>query len=73
MNFELTSDQRQLQDAAVRLSEGKLAPMLAEHPATRPLPKDALLRIFAVLAEFGLTGARVPQDLGGSGLHEGES
>lgn len=68
MNFELTSDQRQLQDAAVRLSEGKLAPMLAEHPATRPLPKDAMLRIFAVLAEFGLTGARVPQDLGGSGL-----
>ena len=68
MNFELTSDQRQLQDAAVRLSTQKLAPWLAQHPADKPLSKDVMLQIFGVLAEFGLTGARVPEALGGSGL-----
>ncbi len=68
MHFELTSDQQQLQDAAVRLSEGKLQPLLAAHPPTRPLPRAAMLEVFGVLAEFGLTGARVPEEAGGSGL-----
>lgn len=68
MQFELTSDQRQLQDAAIRLSQGKLAPLLAAHEPTRPIPRESMLGIFAVLAEFGLTGARVPPSNGGSGL-----
>lgn len=68
MNFELTPDQIQLQDAAARLSEYKLMPMLASHPKSIPLPKPVMLDIFQVLAEFGLTGARVPEELGGSGL-----
>lgn len=68
MDFELTSDQRQLQYAAIRLTEGKLQPLLAKHAANQPLPKSAMLEAFGILAEFGLTGARVPQDLGGSGL-----
>lgn len=68
MHFELTSDQSQLQDAARRLSQGKLQPLLAAHPATKPLPKAAMLEIFGILAQFGLTGARVPQAFGGSGL-----
>ncbi len=68
MNFEPTSDQRQLQNAAIRLSEGRLAPLLAAHPSTQPLPKPAMLEIFSILAEFGLNGARVPVELGGSGL-----
>jgi len=68
MNFELTSEQRQLQEAAHRLSLHRLMPMLASHPKDLPLPKAAMLEIFQVLAEFGLTGARVPEELGGSGL-----
>lgn len=68
MDFELTSDQRQLQDAAMRLTQGKLQPLLGKHAANQPLPKSAMLEVFGILAEFGLTGARVPQDLGGSGL-----
>ncbi|MEB2399835.1 MAG: acyl-CoA/acyl-ACP dehydrogenase [Alcaligenaceae bacterium] len=68
MNFDLTTEQRQLQEAAIRLSQKKLDPMLAAHPSTIPLPKPVMLEIFHILAEFGLTGARVPVELGGSGL-----
>lgn len=68
MNFELTSEQRQLQEAATRLAQKMLMPLLATYPKEAPLPKSAMLQIFDVLAEFGLTGARVPEELGGSGL-----
>ncbi|WP_151447801.1 acyl-CoA dehydrogenase family protein [Lacisediminimonas profundi] len=68
MDFNLTSEQQQLQDAAIRLSQGRLMPWLAEHPADQPLPKSAMLKILGALAEFGLTGARVPVEGGGSGL-----
>ncbi len=68
MNFELTSEQRQLQEAAIRLSSKALYPLLAEHPRDTPLSKPVMLQIFQILAEFGLTGARVPEALGGSGL-----
>ncbi|PLC53283.1 hypothetical protein CR155_13450 [Pollutimonas nitritireducens] len=68
MNFELTTEQRQLQDAAIRLSQNKLMPILAAHPKSVSLSKPVMLDIFKILAEFGLTGARVPEELGGSGL-----
>lgn len=68
MQFEPTSDQRQLQDAALRLSQVKLQPLLASHPTTKPLPKAVMLEMFGILAEFGLTGARVPQEYNGTGL-----
>lgn len=68
MHFELTPDQRQLQEAALRLSQGKLQPLLESYPRTQPLPREVMLEVFGVLAEFGLTGARVPVDVGGSGL-----
>ncbi|HEY9280625.1 MAG TPA: acyl-CoA dehydrogenase family protein [Eoetvoesiella sp.] len=68
MNFELTTEQRQLQEAAIRLSQKKLMPILAAHPKDVSLSKSVMLEIFQILAEFGLTGARVPEELGGSGL-----
>ncbi len=68
MHFELTPEQHQVRDAAVRLSDGKISPLQARNPATQPLPKAAMLEVFGALAEFGLTGARVPVAQGGSGL-----
>lgn len=68
MDFEPSADQRQLQDAAERLTRGWLNPILAAHPADKSLPKAAMLEIFGHLAEFGLTGARVPLEAGGAGL-----
>src|SRR3546814_15094212 len=68
MNFELTSEQIQLQDASIRLRERRLEPILRTHGKDVPLSKAVMLDIFAALAEFGLTGARVPIDAGGTGL-----
>lgn len=68
MDFEASADQRQLQDATDRLVSGRIEPILAAHPADRPLPKAAMIDIFRRLAEFGLTGARVPVEAGGAGL-----
>lgn len=68
MDFEPSADQRQLQEATTRLVAGRLEPILSSHPADRPLPKSAMLEVFAALADFGLTGARVPLEAQGAGL-----
>lgn len=68
MNFELTEDQVMLSDAARRLSEESLMPILQGEPADRPLSKEAILRVYTHLAQFGITAARLSADAGGSGL-----
>lgn len=65
MNFQLTSDQIQLQDTAKRYARDKL-PKLAEeiehsgHPPSKELIKD--------YADMGFLGINVPESLGGLGL-----
>lgn len=68
MIFELNSDQAMLADAARRLSEETLAPILSRETADAPLPKAAMLEIYGHLADFGITAARLPEEFGGSGL-----
>lgn len=68
MNFELTEDQAMLSASAQRMSDEVLAPMLESQPAGRPLSKPVMLDIYAHLAEFGITAARLDEASGGSGL-----
>ncbi|WP_138470196.1 acyl-CoA dehydrogenase family protein [Poseidonocella sp. HB161398] len=68
MQFDLTSDQTMLADAARRLSEENLEPVLAREPAGTPLSKAAMQEIYGYLADFGITAARLPEEFGGSGL-----
>lgn len=68
MQFELTSDQAMLSEAAGRMSAETLAPILAREPADTPLSKAAMLEIYEHLAAFGITAARLPEEFGGSGL-----
>ena len=68
MDFELSGEQRQLQDSARELAERYLRPELESHDAARPLPKEAMLRIFEVFAREGLTAPRLPIEAGGSGM-----
>lgn len=68
MIFELNSDQAMLADAARRLSEETLTPILSREPADAPLSKAAMLEIYRHLADFGITAARLPEEFGGSGL-----
>src|SRR5208337_3548618 len=45
-----------------------IEPELRSHDRNRPLPKAAMLRIFQVFANEGLTAPRLPIELGGSGM-----
>jgi alkylation response protein AidB-like acyl-CoA dehydrogenase len=46
----------------------EIEPLLAQHPADRSLPKPAFQHALACLADLGLTAARLPDALGGSGI-----
>ncbi|MBY0558800.1 acyl-CoA dehydrogenase family protein [Hyphomicrobium sp.] len=68
MNFQLTEEQRLLVDATRRLTLETLEPILKRHAPDRSLPKQAMLEIYAALAEFGVTSMRLPADRGGAGM-----
>lgn len=68
MNFQLNEEQQSLVDATQRLSRETLDPILKQHAADRSLPKDAMLAIYAALADFGVTSMRLPVDQGGAGM-----
>lgn len=68
MDFRLTTEQRMIQDAARRMVEREIRPVLDAHDPDRPLPKDEVRKILQVCAAQGLTSARVPEADGGAGL-----
>lgn len=68
MDFELSEDQRLLQDSAHRMVATEIEPRLRAHDRARPLPKSAMLEIYGVLAREGLTAPRVPESAGGGGM-----
>lgn len=68
MDFDPTDDQRMMKDAARRLSEDSILPILAREPADKPLSKAAMGEIYGHLAEFGITAMRLPAADGGSGM-----
>jgi len=68
MDFCLSEEQRMMVDAAKRLVEKHIQPILDAHDKDRALPKAAILRIMEKAAELGLTSARIPEEAGGAGL-----
>ncbi|HWD48884.1 MAG TPA: acyl-CoA dehydrogenase family protein [Rhizomicrobium sp.] len=62
MNFELTEDQRAVEDAARRFAAAKLAPHAAEWDETAHFPVDVLREA----AALGFAGIYVKADVGGS-------
>ncbi len=68
MNFSLNEDQEMMVAAARRMSQERIEPILRRHPIDKPLPKSAMLEIYAVLAELGITAPRLPVEAGGGGL-----
>jgi alkylation response protein AidB-like acyl-CoA dehydrogenase len=68
MDFQLTGEQRMVQESARRMAGRELYPVVnAEHP-DRPLPKDVMRKLLQVCASQGLTCARVPEADGGAGM-----
>jgi len=68
MDFDLSDDQRLIQETARKLVAGRVQPILDAHDRSRPLPKTAVLALLQLLAAEGLTAPRVPSDHGGSGM-----
>ena len=68
MDFQLTSEQRMIQDSARRMVERDIQPVLDKQDREKPLPKEVMRQLLQVCAGQGLTSARVPQAVGGAGL-----
>ena len=65
MDFRLTDDQRQLQDAARAFAQGEMRPVARElEQEDKALPAEWIKRY----AEMGFLGVNVSEDLGGLGL-----
>ena len=64
MDFDLTEDQKKLEAMVRDFATAELAPMAAELDAGPRFPTEAFQR----LAELRLTGLRLPEEYGGSGL-----
>lgn len=68
MEFQLSSEQRMIQDSTRRMVERDIQPVLAAHDRDQPLPKEVMRKLLQVCASQGLTSARVPEAVGGAGL-----
>jgi alkylation response protein AidB-like acyl-CoA dehydrogenase len=68
MDFELTSEQRMIQESIRRMVNREIQPVLKAHEPDKPLPKEAMRQILQLCASQGLTAARVPESSGGAGL-----
>ncbi|MGF6637301.1 acyl-CoA dehydrogenase family protein [Paraburkholderia sp. MM6662-R1] len=66
--FQLTSEQKLIQDAIRRMVERDIDPTLKARSADKPLPKEEMLRIMQLCAQQGLTSARVAESAGGAEL-----
>ena len=62
MNFQLTEEQRLIQETARRIARERIAPRAAEIDETGEYPHD----IFEAFREVGLLGLTLPQAYGGS-------
>jgi len=64
MNFELTSDQRQVRDAFARFADERVVPQAAALDEAHAYPRALVNELGAL----GLFGMRYPEDVGGSGM-----
>lgn len=68
MDFALTQEQQMMREAARAMVAAEVDPVLAAHDPDSPLPKAAMLKIYAALANLGITAPRIPEKDGGGGL-----
>ena len=64
MQFELTDEQRALQEAARRFAREEIAPIAAKHDQTGEFPR----KVIQMAWELGLSSTAIPTDYGGLGL-----
>ena len=68
MDLSLSDDQKMMVEAARRLVERHIQPILDRNDKDRGLPKGEVLALLEKAADLGLTSARIPESAGGSGM-----
>ncbi|MEL0019515.1 MAG: acyl-CoA dehydrogenase family protein, partial [Rickettsiales bacterium] len=68
MEFELSTEQKLMQDSARQMVERDVQPIIDRHDPKKSLPKAAMLEIFGHLKHMGLMAPRLSEKDGGSGL-----
>jgi len=63
MNFDLSSEQLAVRDAAVRFAEKEIYPKVAEQERTCAFPRDTIQK----MGSLGFFGAAFPEEFGGTG------
>lgn len=58
MDFALTQEQHMMRDAARAMVATEINPVLDAHDPNTPLPKAAMLKIYAALANLRITAPR---------------
>jgi alkylation response protein AidB-like acyl-CoA dehydrogenase len=64
MNFELTDEQKMIQEMARKFAEREIKPVAAEFDRTHAHPAE----ICAKMGELGLMGVTIPDEYGGAGM-----
>lgn len=64
MNFELTEEQRMIQDMARKFAEREIKPVAAELDRSHRHPEDIVKK----MGELGLLGVTIPDEYGGAGM-----
>jgi alkylation response protein AidB-like acyl-CoA dehydrogenase len=64
MNFELTEEQKMIQDMARKFAEREIKPVAAELDRTHRHPAE----LVAKMGELGLMGVTIPEEYGGAGM-----
>ena len=68
VDFDLTGEQRIIQDSTRRMVERDIQPILDAHDVDQPLPKSEMARILQACAAIGMIGGRVSAKKGGTEL-----
>ena len=68
MDFELSTEQAMIRDSAAEMASRDIRPIMDRNDRDAPLPKQAMLEIYTVLARQGLLAPRLPEAAGGGGL-----
>jgi alkylation response protein AidB-like acyl-CoA dehydrogenase len=68
MDLSLSEDQRMMVEAARRLVEKHIQPILDRNDKDKGLPKAEVLALLEKAADLGLTSARIPEAEGGTGM-----
>lgn len=68
MDFSFTTEQQMMINAAKRMVEIDIQPILDANDRNKALPKTAILKVMEKAANLGMTCARIPEEGGGAGM-----